>query len=181
MGKDNFLDSFLLIGKIVGTHGLNGTVKVLSYAESPSVFKSNEKIVVKSKKGSGEKYDVNWVKLHKRIILLSLKGVISCNMAKTLIGSELLIERSSLPKLEEGTYYWSDIIGLSVFTTGKVFLGHVESIIATGSNDVFVVKDAAKKSGKKNDNEILIPALESVVEEIDIEHKRMRVNLPDGL
>jgi 16S rRNA processing protein RimM len=56
--------------------------------------------------------------------------------------------------------------------TGE-FLGRIESIIETGSNDVYVVKS--------NEKEVLIPALESVVLEIDLEHKRMQVDLPEGL
>ena len=86
-------------------------------------------------------------------------------------------ERVALPELEEGSYYWCDIIGLAVFTTDEQYIGRVESIISTGSNDVFMVKDL----DKGDDNETLIPALESVVLEIDFEHKTMRVALPEGL
>jgi 16S rRNA processing protein RimM len=78
-----------------------------------------------------------------------------------------------LPGLEVNTYYWEDIIGLSVYAEDGVFLGRVESIIQTGSNDVYVVKD-----GK---SEILVPAMESVVLKIDLDQKRMKVNLPEGL
>jgi len=112
-------------------------------------------------------------KPHKQIILLSLKGITTISQAEPLIGSELFISKANLPKLEDETYYWFDIRGLSVFTINDEYIGRVESIIPTGSNDVFVVKGG--------DKEILIPGIESVVLSIDINKKIMTVDLPDGL
>ena len=86
---------------------------------------------------------------------------------------ELFIPQSELPELDEDTYYWVDLIGMKVYTTTDQFLGRIESILETGSNDVYVVK--------KHETEVLIPALESVVLEIDLEHNRMQVDLPEGL
>jgi 16S rRNA processing protein RimM len=170
-------DGFLPIGKIVGAHGVNGNLKVCSYAESVSVFKPGC-LILAIHAGNIEKYlAIKWAKPHGKSILLSFKGVEDRNTAETLIGAELFIERTALPELEEGVYYWTDIIGLSVFSTDNQYIGRVESIMATGSNDVYVVKDP----NKTNNNEILIPAIESVVLEIDVEHKRIRVNLPEGL
>jgi len=163
----------LLIAKIVGTHSLKGTFRVYSYAESLSVFKPDSLILIRNTKGHEEIHEVNWAKPHKKIILLSLKGITSISQAEPLIGSELFINKADLPKPEDGTYYWFDIIGLSVFTIDDEYIGRVESIIPTGSNDVFVVKDG--------DKEILIPGIESVVLSIDFNKKIMTVDLPDGL
>jgi len=170
-------DGFLPVGKIVGAHGVNGNLKVYSYAESVSVFKPGS-LILAILAGKIEKhFAIKWAKPHGKSILLSFKGIEDRNTAETLIGAELFIERTALPELEEGVYYWTDIIGLSVFTTDNQYIGRVESIMATGSNDVYVVKDTNKESN----NETLIPAIESVVLEIDFEHKRIRVNLPEGL
>ncbi|MBU4185468.1 MAG: ribosome maturation factor RimM [Proteobacteria bacterium] len=163
----------LLIAKIVGTHGIEGTFRVYSYAESLSVFKPDSSILIRDTRGYEEIHVVNWAKPHKQIILLSLKGITNISQAEPLIGSELFISESDLPKLEDETYYWFNIIGLSVFTIDDKYIGRIESIIPTGSNDVFVVKDG--------DKEILIPGLESVVLSIDLNKKIMRVDLPDGL
>jgi 16S rRNA processing protein RimM len=163
----------LLIAKIVGTHGLKGTFRVYSYSESLSVFKQDSLILIRNTKGHEEIHAVNWAKPHKQIILLSLKGITAISQAESLIGSELFISKADLPKLEDETYYWFDIIGLSVFTIDDEYIGRVESIIPTGSNDVFVVKGG--------DKEILIPGIESVVLSIDLNKKIMTVDLPDGL
>lgn len=168
---------FLPIGKIVGAHGVKGNVKVYSFVESLSLFEQESSILVVSAKGSEKIFKIKWIKPHGRVVLLSLEGIESRDLAETLIGSELFVKRDSLPKLVDGSYYWFDIIGLAVFTNDEKYIGRVESIIPTGSNDVYVVKDAQKD----RDNEILIPAIESAVLEIDLEQKRMIVDLPEGL
>jgi 16S rRNA processing protein RimM len=168
---------FLPVGKIVGAHGVKGNLKVHSYAESVSVFKPGSWIYVILAGKIERHFAIKWAKTHGRSILLSLKGIEDRNTAETLIGVELCIERIHLPELEEGEYYWTDIIGLSVFTTDNQYIGRVESIMATGSNDVYIVKNQTENDG----TEILIPAIESVVLEIDIESKMMRVELPEGL
>ncbi len=165
------------IGKIVGAHSLNGTSRVYSYAESLSVFKPNSDIILRSRDGQEKTYEINWVKAHTRGVLMALKGVSDRTQAEKLIGCELLIERASLPEPEDGTYYWFDLIGLSVFTTEDKLLGRIESIITTGSNDVYVVRPP---DGDEQD-EVLIPAVESVVIDIDLARRKMQVDMPEGL
>ena len=170
-------NNFLPIGKIVGAHGMKGTLKVYSHAASFSIFKPGLRIHLKNTRGEEQTYTIRWAQPHKHILRLCLKGISTRDQAESLVGSETFIERAKLPQLEHGTYYWADIIGLSVFTTNEKYLGRVESIIATGSNDVYVVKDPEEDNG----TEILIPALESVVVAIDVEQKTMHVDLPEGL
>lgn len=168
-------ESFLLIGKITGAHGIKGTSKAFLYSESLSAIESDSHVFLKDPEGQKKTYEIKWVKPHARGFLLSLKGINCREEAKALVGSELFIKKEKLSELEDGTYYWFDIIGLDVYNIEDKYLGCVESIIPTGSNDVYVVKDAA------GNNEILIPALESVVLEIDKNLNIMRVDLPEGL
>jgi 16S rRNA processing protein RimM len=161
------------IGKIVGAHGVKGTSKIRSYAESLEIYKPGTFLLVSSPDGRENLYEIEWIKPHSRGALLAFKEVIDRDQAKTLIGSELFIDRATLPELESGAYYWFDLIGLNVYTSDNQFIGRLDSVIATGANDVYVVKN--------DDREILIPALESVVRVIDIEQKIMQVELPEGL
>jgi 16S rRNA processing protein RimM len=170
-------NGFVPVGKIVGAHGIKGNIKVYSYAESLSVFKPGSFILLINPKGSEKSYKIKWVKPHGKLALLSLEGVENRDSIDPLMGSVFFIERSRLPEPEDGSYYWLDIIGISVFTTHDEYLGVVESIIPTGSNDVFVVRDP----NRVHDNETLIPALESVILKIDLKLKTMRVDLPEGL
>jgi 16S rRNA processing protein RimM len=170
-------NGFVPVGKIVGAHGVKGNIKVYSYAESLSVFKPGSLILLINPKGLEKSYQIKWVKPHGKLALLALEGVENSNCVEALIGSVFVIERSHFPEPEDGSYYWFDIIGISVFTTHDEYLGVVESILPTGSNDVFVVRDP----NKVQDNETLIPAIGSVVLEIDLKAKTMRVDLPKGL
>ncbi len=167
----------LLIGKIVGAHGVKGTVKVYSYAESVSIFKPGDRITIKKRDKQEKRYSIKWAKAHGKVILLSLKEIKNRGETDSFVGAKLYVEKSRLPEAEQDSYYWFDLIGLSVFTTGKEYLGQIESVFPTGSNDVYVVKDI----GKDPEKEILIPALESVVLDIDFDKKTMRVLLPEGL
>jgi len=170
-------EGFLLIGKIVGVHGVRGNVKVYSYAESISTFKAGSSILLIDSEGLEKNFVIESVKPHKNIILLSLDGIYSRALALPLSGAEVFTEKSKLPEIDENEYYWFDIIGLSVFTLKGEFLGIVESIMTTGSNDVYAVKN----SDNLEKSELLIPALESVVLKINLEHKKMIVDLPEGL
>ena len=166
-------DAYLSIGKIVGVHGVKGALRVSSYAESPSIFQPNILLLLKNDEGLEKRCPVCWAKPHTKGLLVALKGVHDRNCAASLIGFEIFIEKALLPELEEGTYYWSDIIGLAVYDTKDAYLGRVTSVFPTGSNDVYVVRH--------NDEEILVPALEWVVLAIDLTAGCMRVDLPEGL
>ena len=172
-------DGVVLIGKIVGAHGLNGTSKVLSYAESASIFTPDSSIILRQPEGSEHPYVILWAKPHSRCILLALEGITDRDQAENLIGSDLLIPRTSLPELEDGTYYWFELIGLAVYTTEGRLVGRLMSILPTGSNDVYVVRP--DDADPKGNDDVLIPAIESVVTEIDLEGGVMRVDLPEEL
>lgn len=173
MNSTGHIHGHVLIGKIVGIHGVKGNTRLRSYAESLSVFKPGSSILIRDHHGRENHYEINWVKPHTGTQLLSLKGITNRDQAKAIVGGELFIPQSELPELDEDTYYWHDLIGLEVYTQAEEYFGRIESIIETGSNDVYVVK--------KDDEEVLIPALESVVLKIDLQRKRMRIDLPEGL
>jgi 16S rRNA processing protein RimM len=177
LNNDVQKNGFLVVGKIVGSHGVNGNLKVRSYAESEAVFKPGKSILVIQSGHIEKKYLILWAKAHGKTTLLSLKGIEDRDAADSLVGAGVFIERTGLPALEEGSYYWIDIIGLSVFSTDDQYIGRIESIMPTGGNDVYVVKN----QNTSDHHEILIPAIASVVLNIDFKNKIMRVDLPEGL
>jgi 16S rRNA processing protein RimM len=112
-------------------------------------------------------------KKHKKGLLVSFTEIDSIDKAEKLTETELFADKDSMPELDDDTFYWVDLIGLNVFSKEETFLGVLESILETGSNDVYVVKNG--------DEEVLIPALDSVVLSVDIDGRTMFVDLPDGL
>lgn len=163
----------MLIGRLAGAHGMRGGLKLISFAESLDVFAPGRPIRVRGADGAETVYDVVEVRPQGRGAVLFLSGVTHRSQAEALIGGDLWIDRATLPALAEGTYYWADLIGLDVISVDGRHLGRLESIFATGSNDVYVVKGA--------DREILVPALKSVVKAVDLAARRMQVDLPEGL
>jgi 16S rRNA processing protein RimM len=166
-------DALIPIGKIVGTHGIKGYLKVISYAESTAVFEHGKQLALRQEGKPVVRFKIESARPHKRGLLLALEGMASVDLAKKWVGYELCIDRTTLPEPEQGTYYWHQIIGLDVLTVDDRRLGRVTAIFPTGSNDVYVVRD-----GKK---EVLIPATDSVVVHIDLIHGVLRVDLPEGL
>ena len=166
-------DDVLTVGKIVGAHGIAGAVKAHFFSGPGSTLAQNGRVRLKTPNGDVHTYILDWSSPHKQNLLMGLSGVTTRNQAEALVGAELLADRDAFPELEPGTYYWADLIGLTVQTTDGACIGKIVSIIPTGGNDVYVVQD-----GKR---ETLIPALASVVLEVDLETKTMRVDLPEGL
>jgi 16S rRNA processing protein RimM len=167
----------VLVGKIIGTHALRGELRVYGHAESASVFDPGKRMLAILPDGTRRGVTIRSTRIHKQLRLVCLEGVDHIDAAETLLGAELFIDRAELPPLESGTYYWHDLIGMAVETLDGEFLGNVDGIIPTGSNDVYVVVD--RREGCRR--EILIPAIVSVVRDIDPAKNTMRVLMPEGL
>lgn len=166
-----------MVGRVVAAHGIRGNLKVSSYAESLSVYETEGGIQVALPDGSVRLMTVRWVQPHGRHLLLNLDRVTDRNQAELLIGSELFADKSCLPKLEDDSYYWFDLVGLLVYDTTGDLLGRLERVIPTPGNDVYVVQDTQGEQGR----ELLIPAIGAVVLKIDLEGGTMIVDPPEGL
>ncbi len=164
------MNDLLEIGKIVKLSGLKGRLKVLSYCESTQGFKALENVFVGKDIKHLSIFKVRRLHIKGRTFSLELEGVDTVETAGTLIGQSVFMTQEPLP---DGEYYWKDIEGLEVVTEDGERLGRVTAILPTGSSDVYVC------SGEEG--EILLPAFEDVVREIDIENGRMVVRLPEGL
>jgi 16S rRNA processing protein RimM len=164
----------LPIGKIIGVHGMKGYTKVFSFDEADSLFFPGNSLFLKFPNGTTQTVTIVDVQSHKRIFRIAFAGGIDRTGAEALVGAEILVNRSDLPEPEPGRYYWCDLIGLAVYEKDETYLGCIENLFETGSNDVLVVK------GKDN-HEILIPVLKSIVCSVDFEEKKMVVDLPEGL
>ncbi len=163
----------LAIGKITGTHGIRGAVKIHLYSGDDSTLRAVSEFVLRRADRKEEVVTVVTIQGQGRKTFVNLKGYASIDAALPLVGGELLIPREQFPETDEGEYYWVDLIGLRVFTDDGNELGTLREIIETGSNDVYVVKGKGK--------EVLIPALDDVVGNIDLEAGTMTVTLPEGL
>jgi 16S rRNA processing protein RimM len=141
------------------------------------LFTKGTRLWVQSEGSAATAHTVVWVQPHGQKVRMAFEEVIDRNAAEALVGASLFIDRSILPDLEADTYYWFELIGLCVEDSKGTPLGKLEAVLPTGSNDVYVVRDHRRRPAR----ELLIPALASVVLEVDLAGGVMRVELPEGL
>jgi len=163
----------VLLGKVIATHGLRGQLRVVLFSGDFSSVAGLDSVILKGTTSGMEAFAVAAIARHGKKVLITLKDFDSINQVLSLVGRELYVRREQLPVLSEGEYYWCDLLGLKVVTDQGENLGILADIIATGSNDVYVVK-----SGEK---EYLIPALEDVVREVNLDDGVMKVSPLEGL
>ena len=159
-------------GRIVKSCGLKGQMKVLSYLESNNILQSIGEVFIRQEMRVTP-FRIEGIRIRRDFFILDVEGINCLEDAKALVGCEVMIPADCLQKLPEGEYYWRDIIGLDVLTEEGQFMGRVETIFPTGSNDVYVCTGGER--------EILLPAISDVVRQIDMEQRRMVVRLLDGL
>lgn len=167
-------ENTLSIGKISGAHGVNGNLKIHPYADDPLTIDAGSRLFIRKPTDKQERViTVTGWRPHGRGFLLSCREITSRTQAEAESGGELMISRTELPDPGRDTYYWADIIGLSVRTVEDVWIGRVKAIMPTGGHDVYVVYNPETEA------EVLIPAIRSVIRDIDLDAGEMRVCLPD--
>lgn len=190
-------EQMITIGKITGTQGNKGLVRVYPLTDYPERFFSMPQVTLLLA-GRHFTYHISEARAYKKYILLKFAEAPDMTAAEKLKGALLQVPRSQLVPLPADTFYIFDIIGLEVYDSAGCHLGRVSDVIQTGANDVYVVErgvadqpadDAADASAAKQKPgttgrapaPLLIPALKSVVKQIDLGARRMLVELPPGL
>jgi 16S rRNA processing protein RimM len=172
---------FITIGQIVSTHGNRGEVKVMPFTDDPNRFFDLQHVYLvhpqqeASEDPAKRRYvTLEQVRFHKKMVLITFKEVENMNQGEALRNYYLQLPESELQPLPEGRYYIYQLIGLEVYE-GETCYGKITEVMQPGSNDVYVVWDAERKS------EVLVPALKDVIKKVDIPNGRMEVVLPPGL
>lgn len=166
-------EEYIIIGKIVSTQGNKGEVKVIPLTDSIDRFKRLTDVFI-GRENNRRLLKIDNLRIDKNVVILKIEEIENIEKAKMIVGSFLEVKKSDAIKLPKDSYFIFDIIGLEVYTNDNEFLGKIEDVINTGSNDVYIVKN-------KNKKEILIPAIREVVKDIDLKRKRIIINVIDGL
>lgn len=160
----------LVIGRILSPHGVEGEVQVEVLTDFPERF-SRLKTVYLGEERSPAVLEGH--RMHGRKILLKFAQFDDRDQADQLRGELIYVPVEEAIPLGEDEYYLYEIVGLEVWTTEGEYLGRVQEVLHTGSNDVYVVREA--------DEETLIPAISDVVLKIDVDEGRIEVRLAKGL
>jgi 16S rRNA processing protein RimM len=164
------MGGYIAIGRVERPWGIKGEVKVKILTDFPERFSLLKRVYLGDE---AIPFALEGFRLHKGRALLKLKGCDDRSSAEKLRGKLVQIPIEEAMPLGEDEYYVHQIVGLIVWTKDGELLGRVKEVLFTGSNEVYVVEG--------DDKEILIPAIEEVVVEVDIEGGRMIVNLMEGL
>lgn len=160
------------VGKIVNTHGVKGEVKILTASDFASERFKPGKVLMIPFKEEKVTLTIKSYRTHKNFHMVSFEGLNNINDVEKYKGLDVFqdIENEDIV-LDEHEYFYSDIIGCTVFDDARE-IGTVKEILETGANDVWVVQ------GEK---EYLIPYIEDVVKFIDIDHKKIIIEPIEGL
>ncbi|NKI16914.1 ribosome maturation factor RimM [Spongiibacter sp. KMU-166] len=166
---------FVVIGKITTVYGVKGWVKVHAFTDPISNFFDYSGFVIR-KKGRWQPIEIDESRMHGKGIVAHLQGVDDRELAREYCGLELGIVAETLPALDEGEYYWHELIGLKVYQhdSPEQLLGQVDHLMETGANDVLVLKAC---EGSIDSRERLIPYVpDQFVRKIDVPNGKMTVD-----
>ena len=150
---------FLEAGRVVGTHGVRGELRVEPWCDSARFLTGFSAFYWD---GGREKVRVVSSRPHKNLLLPKLEAVDTVEAGDALRGRVLYLAREDA-KLPEGRYFVQDLMGLSAVDadTGRVY-GKVTDVFPTGSNDVYQVTDEAG-------HDYLVPAIREVIVRVDVD------------
>ncbi len=162
---------YLAVGLLRRPHGLRGDILFTVTTDFPERLRPGTLVYFGDDK---REMKITRRRPHNDGIIFGFEGISTPEQAAKYTGKTVFVPAEGRPPLPEGEYYHHQIIGLEVFDEAGASLGVVSEILETGANDVYVVKNPAGR-------ELLLPALEQVVLEIDLERKLMKVHLLPGL
>ena len=164
---------FFDFGKVVGLHGVQGELKVMPFTPGSDALVSAQVVFLGDRTGVVTSYAPQRTVVHKGNVLLRLVGVESVEQAETLVGSIVRMRLNELPVLPDGEYYLHEIQGCAVVDRRCGDIGVLEDMFTTAAHNIYEVHGSF--------GEVLIPAVSAFILEVDLEGKRIQVDLPEGL
>lgn len=167
------MEDLLQVGIITQTHGLRGEVKVFPTTDDIKRFKRLKEVILDTGR---EKItlEMEGVKFFKQLAILKFKGIDSINDVERYKGKPLCVTRENAVKLGRDEYFIADLIDLAVYDEDGSYLGVLTNVIETGANDVYEV---AFEDGRQ----ALFPAIRQCILDVDMENRKMKVHIMDGL
>ena len=163
---------YIAIGKIIQTHGIQGYLKVIAYSGYPDRFlKLKTAYIEIDREMRG--FIIDDIKPQNQASLIKFRGIDNREAARFLVKNELWVPEDQKIDLPEDTYFIHDLIGLSVFDTTQQYLGELQDVFQNAGNDIYSVWN--------DDREILIPAVSEFVKEINLQEKKIIVQLIEGM
>lgn len=168
---------FLVVGQVLRPHGVRGELRVRLLTGYPEHFQHLERVGLGHDAEAPDDitlYDVERARLHKEYGILKLADCDDRDAADLLREQFVMVPLDDAVPLETDEYYHFQLVGLTMVTVDGEPIGQVMEILETGANDVYVV------NGPRY-GEILVPAIDDVVQEIDLAARRIVITPLPGL
>ncbi|MBF0195297.1 MAG: ribosome maturation factor RimM [Magnetococcales bacterium] len=163
----------IFVGRLLGSHGVRGEIKVNSLTEQKEDLLDYPNWVLGAEGGPYKNCTLVSGRSNAKGLIVRLAGVDDREAAQALSGTDIWIPRSQLQELDEGQYYWNDLIGMMVVTESDEELGKIQYLFETGANDVISIDFQGE--------ERLIPYTDEVVLSVDVASKIVVVRLLPGM
>jgi 16S rRNA processing protein RimM len=163
----------IAIGKILRPHGVKGFARILPLTDDPARFRLLKEAWLRNHENELLRFAIEKVAIQPRMVLLKLQGIDSREQVERLRDVEIVIDRKDCLPLDEDTYYIFDLIGSTVRTTSGEPVGTLEDVLEYPASDIFVIR--------KNEQEILIPAVAQFIKKINIEDSTIIIEPIEGL
>lgn len=165
---------FYNVGKIVNTHGIRGEVRVIATTDFVDQRFAKGATLYLAGSDQSLALTVESARPHKGSMLVKFVGYDNINDVQAFRNHELTVAEEDQQPLEDGAYYYHQIIGLDVETLSGEHLGTIKEILSPGANDVWVVQRPGKA-------DLLLPKIDQVIKEVDLAHHLVKVELMEGL
>ncbi|MFN2281826.1 MAG: ribosome maturation factor RimM [Anaerolineales bacterium] len=162
---------FVVVGKFRKPHGIRGEIRMSVLTDYPELISPGKMVYVGPQNQAYTIKDLRW---HGGDLLLSLEELPDRTAVEVFRNVMVSMKSSDIPVLPEGEYYLHQLVGMEVVTDQGEALGKLAEILITGANDVYLVRTPAGK-------ELLLPAIDEVIREIDLELGLIRAHLIAGL
>ena len=153
------MEQLLQVGVISSTHGIRGEVKVFPTTDDPNRFRKLKQVILDTGREQKD-LEIEGVKFFKQFVILKVKG--------------LYVTREHAVKLKKDEYFIADLIDMQVELEDGTAFGVLTDVMQTGANDVYCIQT-------EEHGEVLIPAIKDCILDVDVEARKMKIHLMDGL
>ena len=167
------MEDLLQVGVITTTHGIRGEVKVYPTTDDVHRFEELESVLLDTGKEYRE-LKIKSVKYFKQYAILKFKGIDNINDIEKYKGKSLYVTREHAVKLKKDEYFIAVLIDMQVELEDGTLFGVLTDVMQTGANDVYCIRT-------EEHGEVLIPAIKDCILDVDVEARKMKIHLMDGL
>ncbi len=162
----------IAIGRLVATHGVRGELRLHPFNAGSEAVERVAELFVFGERGP-RPIALRGARPHRGGWIVSIEGVATMDEARSLVGAEVAVRERDLPRLEPGSYYHFQLVGLAVVDESGAILGEVKAVMSAGGNDVLVIEGA--------DRERMVPMVDETIREVDLSARRIVVRPLEGL